>query len=614
MKRKKNKVNRSMAETRPLSPFSFLLSPFSSRLDALAHGKRGKFCLGLLLLTTFCLAAGSAAQKSVTVDEFQALPHGLAILRTGDLHLAGGEHLLSIVLAALPVSWTSAAFDTTLMAAYTSSWQCGGQFMRENALNYHGYFLLGRLVSLACLLATCGLTYGYARDLYGPTAGLVAATFACLSPNLLAHGPLITPDIYLACAVVGSLWAFDGLLRRPGWTLAAVLGLALGLAALCKLTGLLLFVIFPAITLAIQLAERLRSAGRDSSTSWKSIWPALSAALVVGILVVHLGFLGDGSLTPLGEFRFQSHQLTLAQQWLPAWLPVPLPYFYFRGIDIQWADGGYAAYLLGEFNETGFYQYYLVALLVKTPLPVLSLLLLSLFRARRLDRRDAIWIATAATLFVFFSLARHKNIGVRYVLFIEPLMAVGIGRLAVWRQRHIETETKGRSFSFLLSPCSSNRTAWALVVGAIAMLAVSLSTWPNYLAYFNLAGGGPANGHKYLLDSNLDWGQDLITLRRYMESEKIDEVDLAYFGRVRPEVYGVRYTPLLPGQSPAHRHVAISANFLWGLTYLVNGDPTYWLEDPDAYIEFRRHRPKAVLGWTIYVFDMEALDDRDPGG
>jgi hypothetical protein len=542
---------------------------------------------------------------------------------------------------------TPARFDTTSMAGFTSPWQCGAQFMRENALNYHGYFLIGRLVSLACLLTTCGLTYGYARSLYGPAAALVAVTFACLSPNLLAHGPLITPDIYLTCAVVGSLWAFDRLLRRPGATSAGVLGLALGLAAVCKLTGLLLFALFPVIAVAIEFVERLRNR-REPSRSKRATWLALLGSLAVGVFVVNVGFLGEGSLTRLGDFHFQSPPLRSVQTWLPGWLPVPLPFFYFRGIDAQLAESGYTAYLLGEFNESGFYHYYLVGLLVKTPLPAILLSCLSFLRAGRLDRRDAILLVTAAALFIFFSLARHKNIGVRYVLFLEPLMAIWIGRLAGrgqsdWdreqgtgdrergnglteqggrKRRKGNGEKRRRRTEFIpfsvvrFLRCQRNEfrstdaAAWSIVAGASAMLAISLVAWPHYLAYFNLASGGPDNGHRYLLDSNVDWGQDLITLRRYLETEGIDEVDLAYFGRVRPEIYGIHYTPLLERGPPAHRYVAISANFLWGRDYLVNGDSNHWLDDPDAFRDFRRRRPKAILGHTIYLFDMKELDEQ----
>ncbi|HEX7450468.1 MAG TPA: hypothetical protein VF306_23110, partial [Pirellulales bacterium] len=115
----------------------------------------------------------------------------------------------------------------------------------------------------------------------------------------------------------------------------------------------------------------------------------------------------------------------------------------------------------------------------------------------------------------------------------------------------------------------------------------------------------------------LDWGQDLIGLRQYLEREGIEQIDLAYYGRVPPEVYGIRYLPALPaamGKAPSQprrqafrpktRHLAISANFLWGRTYLVNGDARYWLETAEIYRPYRRRKPKAIIGHTIYVFEL----------
>ncbi|MGH7139142.1 MAG: ArnT family glycosyltransferase, partial [Pirellulales bacterium] len=219
---------------------------------------REKTLVALLLLTTLALAAGSAAQKSVTVDEYQALPHGLAVWKTGDLHLATGVPLLPSVLGALPLLPTQARLDVAAMPEYTSSWQCGLQFLVDNAFErdprsgqylptgrYHYYFLLGRSSSIVVLLLACALVYGFARSLYGREAALLALTVACFSPNLLAHGRLVTPDIYLAAATIASLWAFDRLLDAPSLPRAAVLGLSLGLAAISKLTGLSLFVLLP---------------------------------------------------------------------------------------------------------------------------------------------------------------------------------------------------------------------------------------------------------------------------------------------------------------------------------------------------------------------------------
>lgn len=573
------------------------------------------------------MAAGSAVQKSVTVDEYQALPHGLAMLKTGDFHLATGVPVLPSVLAALPLLATSARFDPAGMPHYVSSWQCGKQFLLENVpwqagLDpaslpgvYHDYFLLGRLVSIAALLLTCGLVYGYARSLYGPVGGLIAAAFACLSPNLLAHGRLVTPDIYLTATIVAALWSLDGLLARPRWHASLILGLALGLAALSKLTGLLLFILFLLIVAGLQLsdwraARRPTSAGRadvGTGPDRRSIWIALVAALLVGTLVINLGYLCDGIFTPLKGFDFQSPALKSLQATLPGWLPIPLPKFFFQGIDEQLAEAGYEAYLLGEFNTTGFWSYYLVGLLVKTPAPVLLLCAAAWFWGGRPRRREVPLVVLAVLLFVFFSLARHKNIGLRYVLFLEPMMAVWIARLAAI------SGASGQSIP--------RRVRWCVGAGLCCLGLVTLSTWPHYLPYFNWLSGGPNHGHFYLLDSNLDWGQDLIGLRRYLEHEGIDEIDLAYYGRVPPEVYGIRYRPALPlGPSenaatdqqfrPQTQHVAISANFLWGRTYIVNGDARYWLETADIYKPYRRRKPKAIIGHTIYVFEAPGTGPR----
>ncbi|HEV3344946.1 MAG TPA: glycosyltransferase family 39 protein [Pirellulales bacterium] len=562
--------------------------------------RREKLAVGLLLLTTFALAAGTAAQESVTVDEYQAVPHGLAIWKTGDFHLAKGEPLLSNLLTALPLLATDAKFDTSAMPGYTSSWQCGRQFVLENAFardsqtgelapsgRYHDYFLLGRLVSIATLLVTCGLCYGYARGLYGRQSALLALLIVCFSPNMLAHGRLVTPDIYLAAAIMGSLWAFDRLLNRPTWTRSISLGLCLGAAALCKLPGLLLFLLFPSWLFCQRLFDRRRTddATESAEPPARRLWPLAAVSLLVGVLTINAGFLFGGTLTPLGQFQFESRQMQSLAAVLPGFLPVPLPRYFFQGIDVQLAESGYTAYLMGEFNDTGFYSYYLIALLVKTPVPVLFLCALAWLRGGLPGRRELPLLVTAAFLLLFFSLSRHKNVGVRYVLFLEPMMAVWIGRLvaspsAIPRWVHRATATAG-----------------------VALVGITLTSWPHYLPYFNWASGGPDNGHRWLLDSNLDWGQDLIALRRYMEREQIEEIDLAHFGRVPPAAYGIRHRTLRADEAPFNRHVAISANLLWGLTYIVNGDLNYWPDDRESYRAFRTLRPKAILGHSIYVFE-----------
>lgn len=547
---------------------------------------RQRLIVGLLLLGTFALAAGSAAQKSVTVDEYQALPHGLAIWKTGDFHLATGVPLLPSVLPALGLLPTDARLDVSRMRQYTSSWECGLQFVIENGLDrdpqtgryfpsgrYHDYFLLGRATSIAVLLLTCGLVYGFARSLYGNHAALVALAVACFSPNLLAHGRLVTPDIYLAAAVMGCLWAFDWLLLRSSWAATVVFGLSLGVAALCKLTGLLLFAMFPLFLIWQRARPR---------------WRLMGLSLVLGLLVINAGYLFEGSFTPLGRFMFDSPTMKGLAKLLPGWLPVPFPRYFFQGLDVQLAETGYPAYLMGKFNTTGFYSYYLVAWLVKTPAPVFLLAGLAWVCRGRPHWRELPLVLVAGLLSLFFSISAHKNIGLRYVLFLEPMTAVWIGRLlaepggaAIWLRRTI-------------------------LAAVICLGSIALASWPHYLPYFNWLSGGPDRGHRWLLDSNLDWGQDLVALGQYLRREQIAEIDLAHFGRVPPEVYGIRYRTLPAGEAPQNRYVAISANLLWGLMNVVNGDLNYWPEDSSGYAVFRTRKPVAILGHSIYVFDMLA--------
>jgi hypothetical protein len=141
-----------------------------------------------------------------------------------------------------------------------------------------------------------------------------------------------------------------------------------------------------------------------------------------------------------------------------------------------------------------------------------------------------------------------------------------------------------------------------------------VSSWvaaPHQLAYFNEVAGGPVNGSKYLADSNLDWGQDLPALKAYMDREGIPAVYLSYFGTARLEAHGIRYQPLpgfgrvgppggeaIPADSPRHV-VAVSANNLLGV----------YLDDPQTFAWLRNRTPTAVLGGSIYIFDLTGDPD-----
>jgi hypothetical protein len=362
---------------------------------------------------------------------------------------------------------------------------------------------------------------------------------------------------------------------------------------LTKFTGILLFGCFPILLGGFQISGRLRQGSQAAeSDAWGKAWLAMGLAVGTGVFLINLGYLFQGSGSTLGGYAFSTAPFQFMQQALPGWLPIPLPYPFFKGMDAQLAEKGYVAYLLGEINQTGFWNYYLVGLLVKTPVSMLAVALLALASNCRLSRRELPMLLIAGFLVAFFSITKHKNIGIRYVLFVEPILAIWAGRLAAppaWRK-----------------PRWHRLLAGGAGLGIVCLWVTSVASWPDYLAYFNQACGGPAKGHEYLLDSNIDWGQDLIALREFMEDQQFGVVDLAYAGWVNPQVYGIAYHHL--GMGPRLRYAVISANLLWGRMYFVNGT-AYWPEDPDTYQSYRSMKPRAVLGYSLYVFDRNELGE-----
>ena len=136
-----------------------------------------------------------------------------------------------------------------------------------------------------------------------------------------------------------------------------------------------------------------------------------------------------------------------------------------------------------------------------------------------------------------------------------------------------------------------------------------MSAHPHYLAYFNETVGGSENGWKYLVDSNLDWGQDLKGLGEYLRTIGNPEIALIYFGTASPRSYGIKYQPFGftglgdPDDWPVKNRVelqnivAISATNLQG-TYYVNHE---------LFSNLRSLHVKKKIGYSIFVYDLSEL-------
>jgi 4-amino-4-deoxy-L-arabinose transferase-like glycosyltransferase len=553
---------------RPLPPAVWILTP--------------------LLLLFFYLALNSLVMDSPTMDEQNHLARGLAFLASGDPRLSVEHPPLVNSLSALPV-WLLLA--VRLPFDHPSwDWPEGWYTFAEQLLWVYNQdvsrmIFLGRLPIVFLTMGLGLAAFHFARELWGQRrAGLLATALLLFDPNILAHGRYITTDLGGTAFLLLAVWLVWRLWQTPVWSWGRLLaaGLGLGLAFSSKLSSLVFVpILFLLAFLPLTAEER---GWRPYLTAVRRRILSLGAAGLLSILVVWLLFGGQW-----GQLQFRSAALG----WLDGRYG-PMPTFW-AGIEqiLFLSGGGRPSFLLGQFSTTGFGHYFPVALLVKTPL--ISLLLVAGAAVGLLwsapTRRRALFLLLPAAIYFGLSLNSALNIGYRHLLPLLPflyLLAAGI-----WR----------------VMPAERPRLATAVWLAPLLLLAISLSIHPHYLSYFNRLAGGPANGYNLLIDSNVDWGQDLLRLQQWMADSGVSSVKLAWFGTADPTYYGLDYEPL-PGlprhfnlwwdlpfdpQNPPPGVYAISASNLWELP----------LQEKYVFAWFRARPPDDRVGYSILIYRVE---------
>lgn len=547
-----------------------------------------------LLLAAFLVQAVAGVRtKSATWDETNYFGMGDYLLRNHrwDVPSSILHPPLAFYLDSVPVLfadldrrvWTSAPTGDRNLEFLGAADRERGQALLSSAANRDDrLLLLSRLMAILQAMLLGYFVYLFAAALYGWNGGVLALVFFAFCPNMLAHGSLITPDITLTACFFIAIYFLRGALVSGKPASFVWAGVTLGLALLSKFTALLLLPIEAAI-LAFVLVRRGRVPLR---------WLAVSIACA---LVVFMGgYLFN--LTP-----------------------------YFQGLSVQRGHGGHDAFLMGQISADGWWYYCLVAFALKTPIPTLLFLAVGLCRlgvrafsplwakpptqARvnragrpraaddpnepswyRLDRvvraivlDDVVLWLPVLVLFVFFSI-ELRSIGLRYLLPVYP-------------------------FIFVLAAgavLSLKRLKYLLLVPMVWYVVGTVAIWPDHLAYFNESIGGAGNGYHYLVDSNLDWGQDLKGLKAFMDRRGIDRIYLSYFGLDSPDRYGIHYDWLPsfelrnPNPQPTinlsrGRYLAISVTNLQGV-YMKPQSMFRWLD---------RYTPIAQIGHSIFVYHLE---------
>ncbi|MCP4688778.1 MAG: phospholipid carrier-dependent glycosyltransferase [Desulfobacterales bacterium] len=389
-------------------------------------------------------------------------------------------------------------------------------------------------------------------------AGLFSLAFCCFSPNLMAHARLATPDILVTTAGFITVYYFRNALARSNRRDVLFAGLFLGLTLLSKYTGVIFLPILGALAVIKTIMDAKSRPRFKDFLARDGACVRCAAIFGVGFLILLIGC----------NFRIW-HLL--------------------EGVMIQRsaASGGHPGYLAGEISTQGWWYYYLFAFAVKTPIPFLVALTLALyliFTDRRAWSFDALCLLLPAVVFfAFFTVLHTITIGLRYLLPAFPFLMALTGVAAA----------KVRSVKSPLAMVLMALTVWQAVEMA--------SIHPHYLTYFNQWAGGAKNGHKYLVDSNLDWGQDLKGLKKYMDEKGIDRVALSYFGTADPSMYDIQYDALpsfVLVDPPSRRGSLKSGDYI--AVSVTNLYPVY-IDLGGLGQALRKSEPVDVIGNTIMI-------------
>ncbi|MGD0999121.1 MAG: glycosyltransferase family 39 protein [Candidatus Brocadiia bacterium] len=516
-----------------------------------------------LLAIHFVLAVTSVMDKCATSDEMAHLPAGYCYWIHNDYRLNPENGNLPQRWCALPLLLGRYAFPADTSRFWTSSnvWPIGHQFFYLMGNDVQAMLLKGRAFTALLSVALGLIVYFWSRRLFGPTGGMISLALYVFNPTMLANGSLVTSDMAAALFFTASLWAVSIMVNKV--TAATVLASALAMAGLflSKFSAVLIIPV-AVVLMGLQLFSResvpagfLRPVEVKTIRRRAAIFAGtilVHAVIIVAVIWAFFGFRYSAFRTPDPLNELYPPWIKVAD--VPGLVPRTIHFFNSRKLLPEAYLFGFAnvyrgslirrAFLNGEYSLTGWRSFFPYTFLVKTPLVVFLVLALALAAAvrktklARKEARQAAWAALAPALYrtaplwvllvVYWATAifSHINIGHRHIMPVYPPLFILAGAAAHW-------------------VTARERLLCAALVGALLIGAAECAlAWPDYIPYFNAVAGGSKNGYRHLVDSSLDWGQDLPGLKEWLARQHLDgnaemPVYFAYFGNGNPRYYHI---------------------------------------------------------------------------
>jgi hypothetical protein len=617
----------------------------------------------LVAIATYAaMATNGVASKSGTFDEVAHVTAGYTYWAYNDYRLNPENGNWPQRLEALPLVVTRTSFPSLEQTAWRESdmWTLGDEFLFRAGNDADSLLRRARIMVtlVGALLAL--LVFSWSRHLFGAPGAWVSLLLFAFSPTMLAHGALATSDLIGTAFFTAAVWALWNVLHRitPLRVIASTVATA-GLF-LSKLSAPIL------VPIAVGMVVVRLAASRPLSVKWRNHEFEIrgrfrQGSAFLGLFMIHVvvvlfliwasyGFRyramaqtteRDDFIDPWPELLADSSTATRLAQWGRDHHVLPEAYLYGMSSVMAYSKNR-VAFLNGEVTTSGGYRsFFPYAALVKTTLPALLLLaaipILLAWRWResagesspRARIRSGLYELTPLLLLIAvywaFAISSTLNIGHRHLLPVIPAAIVLAGAAGYPISRALRSATdatsprSGRLRQVLGGTDKRTRTAVAVVALLLMWHAFeSVRIAPHYLAYFNPFDGGPKQAYRHLVDSSLDWGQDLPALKDWLDREGLQAsnhppVFLSYFGTSRPEYYGIdakplpgyfdRSTPRVPEPLTGGVY-CISATMLQGLYLMARGK---WSAEHEEKYQATLHNLRILDGTGSSESDRAAL-------
>ncbi len=557
-----------------------------------------------MILASAFISFYLAWTDSLTTDEKAHIPAGYSYVNHGDFRL-NPEHppllksLSGFSLLVTKKVWGGNDFINKQSWTQGDQWQAGEDFIFNSKNNADRLIFIARIPTILFYLGVGLVLFFLLQNIFNKWIGLAGSSMFLFSPSIIAHSHLATTDIPITFFFLTTVVSFYFFLtlndeKKRKWFYLTLVSLAL--AFLTKFSAVVLLPIMFLMIIAYSFYKSRQEIIRPGIVFKKVFLDFLKTIGLMLVLIYVIYFLVCLKYSP-GTYQnlVNSSFSFTKEQGLRDFLNIfstsiilkPIGQFLIGFLMVVFhVGGGHTAYLLGEISNKGWWYFFPIAFFFKVTIPTMILFITGIIFGFIKRKRKYIYLLVSSVfvVIVYFiiSMLGSLNLGIRHLLPIFPFVfiIISIGIYEIWKLKN----------------------DWPRAIVTILFLwhvFGSFINFPSYLSYFNQFAVGKSK-KDILIDSSLDWGQDLKRLKKYVDKRGIKKIKIDYFGGADSKYYfGTNYSEYYSYLGKTKGWLAVSASNI-----VMSEDP-YSSLPHESYKWLGKYEPEKIIGDSIYVYNIK---------